>query len=96
MSPLANGLEHRVLHFSGHVQGVGFRYTTSNLARPFAVTGYVQNLPDGRVKLVAEGQPAELDQLESAINDSLGQNIRETKRDTLPATGQYTAFDIRH
>ena len=43
------------MYFSGHVQGVGFRYTTRSVASRFAVTGYVRNLPDGRVELVAEG-----------------------------------------
>ena len=47
----------RVL-FQGHVQGVGFRYATHGLAQRFAVAGYVRNLADGRVELVAEGLEA--------------------------------------
>ena len=45
----------RTSHFSGHVQGVGFRYTVQDLAADFDVRGYVRNLPDGRVELVVEG-----------------------------------------
>ena len=47
--------DRRRVHFSGRVQGVGFRFTCQ-VARPgFDVAGYVRNLPDGRVELVAEG-----------------------------------------
>jgi Acylphosphatases len=41
--------------FEGNVQGVGFRFTTLNVARRHPVTGYVRNEPDGSVRLVAEG-----------------------------------------
>ena len=51
----------RRVHFSGRVQGVGFRYTCQSIARGFDVGGYVRNLPDGRVEPLAEGEPGELD-----------------------------------
>lgn len=53
----------RVLYF-GQVQGVGFRYTAQRLARDLPVGGFVRNLPDGSVELVAEGPP-------QAVNDLL-------------------------
>ena len=49
------GHQRRKVHFRGRVQGVGFRYTVRGVASGFAVTGYVKNLPDGRVLVVAEG-----------------------------------------
>ena len=45
----------RVL-YAGRVQGVGFRYTVQGIARGFPIAGYVRNLADGRVELVAEGE----------------------------------------
>lgn len=42
---------------SGQVQGVWFRAFTQKAARELEVHGYVENLPDGRVHLVAEGTP---------------------------------------
>ena len=49
------------IFYSGHVQGVGFRYTAKTVAAGYDVTGLVRNLPDGRVELVAEGAREELD-----------------------------------
>lgn len=69
------------IHYSGRVQGVGFRYTTCQVARRFAVAGYVQNLPDGRVKLVAEGQADEIDAFATAVTSELGQFIQDSTRD---------------
>ena len=44
----------RVL-YSGRVQGVGFRFSSKQIARGFDVCGWVKNLPDGRVELLADG-----------------------------------------
>ncbi len=49
-------------YFSGHVQGVGFRYTTVHMASKFNIAGYVRNLDDGRVEIVAEGEVKELNE----------------------------------
>lgn len=89
-------LQQRVVHFEGHVQGVGFRQTTRMLAQRFAVSGYVQNLPDGRVKLVAMGTPLDIEQFEKSIHDRLGEFIRGRSADILPATDEFTGFEIRY
>jgi acylphosphatase len=58
------------IFYSGRVQGVGFRYTTRNVAMGYEVTGTVRNLPDGRVELVAEGLKDELEAFQLAIRES--------------------------
>jgi acylphosphatase len=58
------------IFYSGHVQGVGFRYTTKTVATGFEVTGTVRNLPDGRVELIAEGARTELEAFRMAIRDA--------------------------
>ncbi|KMY44820.1 hypothetical protein AC622_11800 [Bacillus sp. FJAT-27916] len=40
---------------SGFVQGVGFRYYTERLAFSYKIKGWVRNLPDGTVEIVAQG-----------------------------------------
>jgi acylphosphatase len=87
--------QRRVVHFQGIVQGVGFRYTTVRIASGFDVTGYVQNLPDGRVRVVAEGSPAVLDQFLGTVRKRMESYLDDVEQETYPATGEFTAFDIR-
>lgn len=47
----------------GRVQGVNFRYYTLRRARELGLTGYVRNLWDGTVEVVADGQPRQLEEL---------------------------------
>ena len=53
-------VHHATVYFTGRVQGVGFRYQALQVAREFEVSGVVQNLPDGRVQLEAEGAAEEV------------------------------------
>jgi acylphosphatase len=84
------------VYYSGTVQGVGFRFTTQQIARKFDVTGCVQNLPDGRVYLVVEAEPGETRQFLSEIAARLGEYIKETKVAELDPTGEFAGFSIRH
>jgi acylphosphatase len=84
----------RTYRFRGHVQGVGFRYTTTRAAEGLDVAGYVKNLPDGSVELVAEGVPAELDRLIAGLHDRIGPLIQDTQCDETDATHEYDSFLI--
>jgi acylphosphatase len=88
--------ERREVFYSGRVQGVGFRYTVRQLAGSFEAAGYVRNLPDGRVQLVAEGTPAELDRFLAAIAERMSGFIRDAAVDVRPSTGEFQEFEIRH
>lgn len=51
----------------GRVQGVGFRYFVARHANRLGLTGWVRNLPDGRVEVLAGGAPERLGELESSL-----------------------------
>ena len=86
----------RTTHFSGHVQGVGFRYTVQELARGFAsVRGYVRNLPDGRVEMVAEGDEAHIARLIERIGEKMEGFIKHRTDFDAPATGEFREFAVR-
>lgn len=83
------------VHYEGNVQGVGFRYTVKNLAREYEVSGTVENLPDGRVRLVAAGEPAEVSSFLEAIRTSAlaGHIALETPRE-IPRPSALRGFSI--
>jgi acylphosphatase len=80
--------------FSGNVQGVGFRFTTLNLSRRFAVNGFVRNLPDGRVELQAEGAREELAAFLEAIVRTMRGHIEDSEVATGTCEARFRGFDI--
>jgi acylphosphatase len=81
--------------FSGHVQGIGFRYTVRSLARRHPVAGYVRNLPNGTVELVAQGTVAAVDALLAEVQGYFQHNISHCER-TRPADPEsFDGFEIR-
>lgn len=61
--------------YSGRVQGVGFRYTACSVARGFQVAGFVRNLPNGDVELVAEGEQQAVDAFLAALSRRMAEYI---------------------
>jgi acylphosphatase len=88
-------VHHEMILFSGHVQGVGFRYTTLQIAKEFEVSGYVKNLADGRVQVEAEGQPAEIETFVSTIQERLHGHVRKTERRSTRRRPEFTGFTIQ-
>ena len=81
--------------FSGHVQGIGFRYTVKQTALGFEVTGWVKNMADGRVELLVEGEREELEAFQAAIPEAgLRRFIRETQAEWSNGTGEFRGFEI--
>ncbi|MCF7957327.1 MAG: acylphosphatase [Phycisphaerae bacterium] len=87
-------LMRKTLYYSGHVQGVGFRYTTARVAANYEVTGTVRNIADGRVEVIAEGQPDEVEMFLEALGERMSGFIRKIEQQQSPGTGQYRSFDI--
>jgi len=80
--------------YEGQVQGVGFRYTTHRIAHQFQVCGYVRNLSDGTVELLAEGDQSEIDRFLNAIANTMSSFVTEIKIDQTEATGEFIEFSI--
>jgi acylphosphatase len=93
---MPSSTERRTVQFAGQVQGVGFRFTTRNVAQGYDVKGFVQNLPDGDVLLVAEGDPGEVDRFLADLREKMSGYIRQEKTDRSAPTGEFTDFRIRH
>jgi len=90
-------IERRRVSYDGRVQGVGFRMTARRLASGFDLSGFVRNLDDGRVELVAEGTPETLAAYLRAIRREFGDMIRDVREDPEPAGGEKLAgFTIRY
>jgi acylphosphatase len=83
--------------YEGNVQGVGFRWTVRDAAKGFDVTGWVRNLPDGRVELQVTGEENEargfLDCIAKGELHSLIHKQMENKLEK-PVTAR--GFEIRH
>jgi acylphosphatase len=84
----------RVL-YSGHVQGVGFRYTARHLAQGYPVAGHVRNLPDGRVEVVAEGEAGKVEAFLEALRRQMADYIRNTTSQDETPQG-LDDFVVRH
>ncbi len=81
--------------YSGRVQGVGFRAIVRRLARSWGATGFVRNLPDGRVELLAEGDVEAVEGLLAAIDRAFsGPNHGREAADEPPGSPRYPDFTI--
>ena len=83
------------MHVTGQVQGVGFRYSTVRQARRLELKGYVRNLWDGSVEVVAEGPSERLQQLERWLHRGPpGAIVRRVDSRYSQFQGIYRSFDV--
>ncbi len=82
--------------FSGTVQGVGFRYTTQRFASSLKLTGWVKNLPDGRVELVCEGPREQVENFVYKLDKYYEARIGHKDIDWLEAKKTFTDFVIAY
>jgi acylphosphatase len=80
--------------FSGRVQGVGFRYTAQRIASRYGLTGYVRNTHDGKVEMVAQGQPEDIENCIRDIRETFGAYVRDVQENEVPVDSRYKSFEI--
>lgn len=86
-------LEAQVLR---RVQGVGYRFFVQNSAKLLGLKGYVKNLPNGSVEVVAEGAKKELNDLLLAMKKGPGlARISEIKEKWSSATREFEDFLVK-
>lgn len=88
-------VHHEIVFFTGRVQGIGFRYTTLQVAKEFEVAGFVKNLADGRVQLEAEGGATEVANFIAAVEERMHGFIRKVERTSAPRAPQFRGFGIK-
>lgn len=83
------------VHYSGNVQGVGFRFAARDLAKKFGLKGWVKNCADGRVEVVAESPEETLKAFLNDLNLQMAHFIREKNVSWEPANGEFDSFQIK-
>lgn len=85
----------RRLTISGHVQGVGFRWFAVDAAAREGVTGWVRNLPDGRVEAFVEGDREAVTRVERALRRGPGRaRVEHVSVIDEEPSGAYVVFSI--
>ncbi len=81
----------------GRVQGVGFRFFVLRQAVALGLNGWVRNLAEGTVEVLAEGDAASLRELLTALHEGPdAAYVRDVKWHYSAATGEFREFDIRY
>lgn len=88
--------QQRHMLVDGRVQGVSYRACTERKGAELGLQGYVRNLPDGRVEIVAEGPEDALDKLEQwCWQGSPAANVTGVSSASQPASGGFSGFVTR-
>ena len=83
------------VYYSGRVQGVGFRFTAENLANKLGISGWVKNLNDGRVEILAEAEEDALKKFLSELGESFSRYIQNTEINWLDPLEKFQDFSIK-
>ncbi|RLG29592.1 acylphosphatase [Methanosarcinales archaeon] len=84
------------LFYSGYVQGVGFRFSVKRIALSLGLKGWVKNLRNGNVEIVAQGEKNSLEDFANQIRESsLKRYIKNVEINWEEASGEFNNFEIR-
>ena len=81
-------------YLQGHVQGVGMRFFIQRLAQKLSLNGFVRNMPDGRVEVIAEGDKKNLELLLKKLKKSPRGKVESITCSWSSASANYSSFNI--
>jgi acylphosphatase len=84
------------IYYAGYVQGVGFRYTATQLARDLKLTGWVRNLSDGRVEVLVQGSKDQVEKFCDCMDHHFETNIQNKQIDFQSTQDSVQGFNIIH
>ena len=80
--------------FTGRVQGVGFRFTARRAANRRQLTGFVRNVPNGSVEMLAQGRSEDIDDCIQDLKEYFSGYLKETRIEEIPPDTTHTDFKI--
>ncbi len=84
-------------YVNGRVQGVGFRYHALQAAQEGGLTGWVRNLRDGRVEVLAEGAHEALNRLLAELRKGpISADVQDVDYEFTEGKGEFEAFRVRY
>ncbi len=84
------------IYYRGRVQGVGFRFTCQRVAENHGITGWVKNMPDGSVRLAAQGDESSIKKFLSEIDQNLNRFISDKEIEWQDFQEKLDNFNIRY
>ena len=82
------------IYFSGDVQGVGFRFRSYYIAQSLGLTGWVENMWDGRVEMEVQGSESAIQELLARIRQQRWIDITDLEMSEIPCVEE-RGFHIR-
>jgi acylphosphatase len=81
---------------AGRVQGVGFRAFAREKAEALGLSGYVRNVPDGSVEVVAEGEREAAERLLAILREAFwAARVDDVRSEMTQPEGEFSGFSIR-
>ena len=88
--------EMRLIRIHGKVQGVGYRFFATRVARRLGLKGYIQNNRDGSVEAAVEGEKAAIDEwLEELKEGPRYAEVTKIDQESKEYTGRLPDFDVK-
>ncbi|MFH1440598.1 MAG: acylphosphatase [Candidatus Omnitrophota bacterium] len=83
------------IYYTGRVQGVGFRFTAEDIANSLGIAGWVKNLSDGRVEVLAQAEEETLKEFLVKISEYFSDYIKDTEISWLPVSDEFKDFGVK-